>query len=112
MRKLMLYIQIRKFYKTYGVLLGSDFIHKLSDLTSDNLFDVMFDINEVIEGYNYEDTKDLEMLYAKIHKFRNYSFRIELNELLFNICNTKHGLRKGTKPIYKFAQWLYKKGVI
>lgn len=117
MNKILLYIKIRRFYSVYGEVLGSNFINKLSDMTNDNLFDVMFDINEVVEGYGYEDTEDLEMLYAQIHKFRFHKeYPLTLNTILFNICNKKvngfHELRRGTKPIYKLAQWLYKKGVI
>lgn len=39
-----------------------------------------------------------------------------LNSILFNICNKKvdgfYQSRPYTKWVYKFAQWLYKKGVI
>jgi hypothetical protein len=94
MLKLVLFFKIHKFYNTFGEVVGSNFITKLSDMTVDNLFDVMFDINEVVEGYDHEDTEDLEMLYAQIHEFRYHEFR------------------KGTAPIYKLAQYLYKKGGI
>lgn len=39
-----------------------------------------------------------------------------LNSILFNICNKKtngfYEPRPHTAIVYKFAQWLYKKGVI
>lgn len=120
LNKLVLFLKIRKFYKTFGEVLGSNFITKLSDITDDNLYDVMFDINEVRSGYELEYDEDemttyLNELYAQVVKFRDKS-PLTLNSILFNICNTnKNGfyeLRRGTKPIYKLAQWLYKKGVI
>ena len=119
-KKLQLYFNIKKFYKIFGEVVNSNFITKLSDMTDDNVMSVVFDINEVLEGYDHNETDEmciwLTKLSDKITKFHNYNFQIELNELLFNICNTKkngfYELRRGTEPIYKFAQWLYKKGVI
>lgn len=50
LKKIHLFHQIKKFYKTYGEVVNSNFINKLSDITNDNLFDVLFDINEVLEA--------------------------------------------------------------
>lgn len=47
--KIRLFIQIRKFYNTFGSEVGSSFITKLSDMTTDNVYDVLFDINEIRE---------------------------------------------------------------
>lgn len=47
--KIHLFIQIRKFYKLFGAEVGSSFITKLSDVTTDNVYDVLFDINEIRE---------------------------------------------------------------
>ena len=66
MRRLLLYIRVRKFYKIFGSMLGSDFINRLSDMTYDNLHDVLFDINEVRD----HDTVWLNKLYTSIEKFK------------------------------------------
>ncbi len=119
MTKILLYIKIRKFYKIFGEILNSNFITKLSDMTYDNLNDVVYDINEILCGYDNDETDEmyiwLDKLCDEVAWFRNRE-PITLNSVLFSICNTKknghYELRKGTAPIYKLAQWLYKKGVI
>jgi hypothetical protein len=73
LKKIYLFHQIRQFYKTYGSELGSNFIHKVSDITNDNLFDVLFDINEVLEAYAdcfCETDVWLNKLKAQINDFR------------------------------------------
>jgi hypothetical protein len=47
--KIRLFMQIRKFYKIFGSEVGASFITKLSDMTTDNVYDVLFDINEIRE---------------------------------------------------------------
>lgn len=47
--KIRLYYNIRKFYNLFGSEVGSSFITKLSDMTTDNVYDVLFDINEIRE---------------------------------------------------------------
>ena len=47
--KIRLYLQIRKFYNLFGSEVGESFINKLSDMTTDNVYDVLFDINEIRE---------------------------------------------------------------
>ena len=47
--KIHLFMQIRKFYKLFGSEVGASFINKLSDVTTDNVYDVLFDINEIRE---------------------------------------------------------------
>ena len=49
MKKILLYVQIRKFYKIFDSEVGASFINKLSDMTTDNVYDVLFDINEIRE---------------------------------------------------------------
>lgn len=51
MRKLILFFSIKKFYKLFAEEVGSNFITKFSDMTIDNVMSVIFDINEVLEGY-------------------------------------------------------------
>jgi hypothetical protein len=51
MRKLILFFSIKKFYKLFAEEVGSNFITKLSDMTTDNVMSVVFDINEVLESY-------------------------------------------------------------
>lgn len=56
LKKLILFYQIRKFYKIFGEIVGDNFITKLSDMTTDNVMSVTFDTNEVLEAYKgYED---------------------------------------------------------
>lgn len=56
MNKILLYIKIRKFYNIFGEYICSNFITKLSDMTTDNVMSVTFDINEVLDGYRgYEN---------------------------------------------------------
>jgi hypothetical protein len=112
--KVQLYFKIQKFYKIFGEAVGENFITELSDMTSNNLYDVQFDIREVIDGYGDDTDKWIRKLYAQIHKFRYHlDFPLTLRHITFNIFNTKNNgfyeLRKSTKPIYKF---LHKKGVI
>lgn len=73
MNKILLYIKIRKFYKDFRYYVGKPFITKLSDMTSNNLYDVLFDIDEVRNGYELEYDEDemmvyLNKLYAQITK--------------------------------------------
>jgi hypothetical protein len=51
MNKILLYIKIRKFYKLFAEEVGANFITKLSDMTTDNVMSVTFDINEILETY-------------------------------------------------------------
>lgn len=76
--KINLYFQIRKFYKMFGTELGSNFITKLSDITNDNLYDVLFDINEVLDANAdcfYEEAYEMDAwlnkLQSKITDFRD-----------------------------------------
>lgn len=55
-KKIRLFYQIRKFYKIFGTVVGQNFITKLSDMTVDNVHDVFFDLNEVIDDYDDEMT--------------------------------------------------------
>ena len=112
-KKLQLYFSIKKFYKIFGL---DNFITKLSDMTYNNLNDVIYDINEILCGYdNDEMCLWLDKLCDNVAWLRDKE-PATLNSILFNICNTKkngyYELRPFTRPIYKFAQWLYKKGVI
>lgn len=117
--KIILKWQISKFYKIFGFAVGDNFITKLSDMTYDNLNDVIYDLNEILCAYDDNEVDEmyrwLSRLLDEVARFRDKE-PLTLNSVLFRICNTKksghYELRKGTEPIYKFAQWLYKKGVI
>lgn len=115
MNKILLYIKIRKFYNTFGEVLNSHFITKLSDMTADNLQDVLFDIQEVLGAYDDETepmTIWLRALFAQIHKFHYHlEFPLTLNTILFNICNKKVNGFHERRPHTELIQWLYKKGV-
>ena len=113
--KIKLFYQIRKFYNIFGDEVGNNFITKLSDVTQDNVYDVLFDINEVFDAYDNDNTDKMTVW---INKFRTQIIKfytkepITLVDRLLNICTTKNGrVRPYTKPIYKLAQYLYKKGV-
>lgn len=71
MKKILLYFKIRKFYKIFGEYIGSNFITKLSDMTYDNLYDVLFDINEVIGDEADEMHIWLDRLANDVVCFRN-----------------------------------------
>ena len=119
MQKILLYIKINKFYHIFWEVLDYDHEFKIDNLGYNDLTDVLFDIHEILDGYDYDETDDmviwLDKLYNQVINFRDKE-PLTLNSILFNICNTKknghYEFRRGTKPIYKFAQWLYKKGVI
>jgi hypothetical protein len=113
--QIILKYQINKFYHIFWEVLDYDCEFKVHNLGYNDLTDVLFDIHEILDGYDYDETDDiviwLDKLYDQIIKFRDKE-PLTLNSILFHICNSKNGLRKGTQPIYKLAQWLYKKGVI
>ena len=67
MNKILLYIKIRKFYKAFGSEIGTNFITKLSDMTADNVYDVLFDLNEIREVSDQNPW--LDKLQNKIFKF-------------------------------------------
>ena len=71
LKKIHLFHQIKKFYKIFGEYIGSNFINKLSDITTDNLNDVLFDLNEVLETYDGDTdpmTAWLNKLYTNIER--------------------------------------------
>ena len=72
MNKLCLYFSIKKFYKIFGEIVGTNFITKLSDMTTDNVRSVIFDINEVLEAY--QGHKDLP-LYSWLIKLERRCLR-------------------------------------
>lgn len=119
MKNIILKHQINKFYHIFWEVLDYDHEFKIHNLGYNDLTDVLFDIHEILDGYDYAETDDiviwLNKLYDQSIKLRDKE-PLTLNSILFNICNTKkdghYELRRGTAPIYKFAQWLYKKGVI
>ena len=54
--KIILFFQIKKFYKTFAEEVGSNFITKFADMTTNNVMSVIFDINEVLPSYEgFED---------------------------------------------------------
>jgi hypothetical protein len=59
MQKLSLYFSIKKFYKIFGFAVGANFITKLSKMTDDNLNDVIYDINEILCGYEDDETDEM-----------------------------------------------------
>lgn len=68
MKKLHLYFSIKKFYKIFSEIVGSNFITKLSDMTDDNVMSVTFDINEVLEAYKGYETLPLYSWLIKLER--------------------------------------------
>lgn len=68
--KIRLFFQIRKFYKIFGFAVGESFITKLSDMTADNVYDVLFDLNEVLDDYDDEMTDWLNKLQCQIINYK------------------------------------------
>ena len=68
-KKINLFCQIRKFYSIYGSEVGGNFIKHLSDMTADNVHDVLFDLNEVLDTYEYRCYEEDEM-YIWLGKLR------------------------------------------
>lgn len=68
-KKINLFYQIRKFYSIYGSEVGRNFIKHLSDMTADNVHDVLFDLNEVLDAYEYGCYEEDEM-YIWLGKLR------------------------------------------
>lgn len=86
--KLHLKWQIKKFYKIFGECLGSNFINKLSDITTDNLNDVLFDLNEVLETYD-DDTDPMT------------TWLNNLYTMILNYCDRKLDIKKIVITILK-----------
>ena len=71
--KIRLFHQIRKFYLMFGSVVGVNFITKLSDMTADNVHDVLFDINEVLNDFHYDDTYGTSAWLIKLeHQILDY----------------------------------------
>ena len=75
--KIKLFNKINRFYSIFHTEVGDNFIHSLFDMTNDNLYDVLFDINEAIKAQEwgfYQDTNKhtawLKSLYHDIEEYR------------------------------------------
>lgn len=116
LNKLILVHRINKFYNIFWEVLEYGYEFNIRSLDYDSLSGVLFDIYEVLEAYEYDQADDMVKWLVKLNiQITNFQEKtpIDLNRILFKICNTKdHKLRRGTKPLYKLAQYLYKKGVI
>ena len=69
LNKIKLFCQIRKFYNIFGEYVGENFITKLSEMTNDNVHDVLFDINEVLEDDHDDMTLWLKKLRRNIRRY-------------------------------------------
>lgn len=86
-KKIRLFTHIREFYKVFFADTEA-FINKLSDMTKDNVNDVLFDIHEVLDANFYgcygEDGDDVDM------------WLTELEGEIINFCEPR---RSHTKAI-------------
>lgn len=57
--KIILFFSIKKFYNIFAEEVGNNFITRFSDMTTDNVMSVIFDINEVL--HSYEGFEDVPM---------------------------------------------------
>ena len=70
LKRIALFVQIKKFYKLFGAKVGSSFITKLTDMTADNVHDVIFDVDQIYDEYDeYEMTVWLYELRRKVINF-------------------------------------------
>jgi hypothetical protein len=73
--KTILYFKIHKFYKSFHFVVGDNHITNIFKMTANNVYDVLFDINEVLDGYYAFDTEEdewtmwLKTLKHQISKF-------------------------------------------
>lgn len=126
MNKILLYFEIRKFYNIFSEEVGECFITKLSDMTEDNVHDVLFDLNEVHGIYEVDCGVDdmeawLVSLENSIIEFCNKKHPIKatisscVSHINFEVCyaicfDHKTGeVKPYTKPIYNFFRWVYHK---
>lgn len=98
--KIRLFHRIRKFYKTFGY---ANFTAKLSDMTKDNLTDVLFDINEVLEWQYDEWLVDLyndiqTYLEAKPSTLLNILVAISVLVMLWGAVSTLEVAMKNNEP--------------
>lgn len=71
--KIKLFINIRRFYEIFGEELGANPCAKWSDMTNDNLHDVLYDLNEALVGYeSYEHLPMYAWLTKLDHEIRTY----------------------------------------
>lgn len=77
MQKIILFFQIKKFYKLFGDEVGNSFINKFSDMTADNVHDVIFDVDQICGDYELEyDEYDMtSWLYALRRKVINFCYK-------------------------------------
>lgn len=74
LNKIILFFQIRKFYKLFGSEVGNSFINKVSDMTADNVHDVIFDVDQICCYYEleYDEYKMTAWLYSLRRKVINF----------------------------------------
>lgn len=86
--KIKLFCQIRQFYNIFGEYVGENFITKLSEMTKDNVNDVIFDINEALEMYDDHRDDMARWLRKLIRSIRSYHEPkpLKLSDIFCTIC--------------------------
>ena len=81
LNKLILVNRINKFYDIFGEVLNYYCKLTINTINYDTLTDVLFDINEILGGYNSDETDEmyiwLESLESQINNFRDKKFSIK-----------------------------------
>lgn len=81
LNKLILVNRINKFYDIFGEVLNYYCKLTINTINYDTLTDVLFDINEILGGYNADETDEmyiwLESLESQINNFRDKKFSIK-----------------------------------
>lgn len=81
LNKLILVNRINKFYDIFGEVLNYYCKLTINTINYDTLTDVLFDINEILGGYNSDETDEmyiwLESLESQINNFHDKKFSIK-----------------------------------
>lgn len=105
-----LFNNIKRFYEIFGEELGANPCPRLSKMTTDNLYDVQFDLNEALEAYDGLGIDEMEtwlkQLNAQITTYRERAkgTRVLVAIMLFVVlavavaCNIQHEPKVEVEP--------------
>jgi hypothetical protein len=106
-KKVKIFNKIKRFYNTFGEVVGANPCSTLSRMTTDNLYDVQFDINEAMAGapmdYTYAWLNQLDKDISAYRKPKQAILpkilvAISTILILWCVCSTIEVVFKNTKP--------------